>query len=151
MAKDISSTKMRLWVQLVLLILLFGISTYFAFSKNLPLPLPEFMFPERDMQTFLGVNLGVMIAAAVVSCTTVGGGLINLFTLKADNDSAVALATVAAIGQGVALVIGFEHMATPWRPLLFPHCHRRAVVQHPGQAVPHQPGAEKLPGGVQRL
>lgn len=119
-AKDISSTKMRLWVQLVLLILLFGISTYFAFSKNLPLPLPEFMFPERDMQTFLGVNLGVMIAAAVVSCTTVGGGLINLFTLKADNDSAVALATVAAIGQGVALVIGFEHMATPGVHFYFP-------------------------------
>ena len=113
-------TSMRLWVQLVLLILLFGISTYFAFSKNLPLPLPEFMFPERDMQTFLGVNLGVMIAAAVVSCTTVGGGLINLFTLKADNDSAVALATVAAIGQGVALVIGFEHMATPGVHFYFP-------------------------------
>ena len=119
-AKDLSSTKVRMWVQLVLLILLFGTSTYFAFSKNLPLPLPEFMFPERDMQTFLGVNLGVMIAAAVVSCTTVGGGLINLFTLKADNDSAIALATIAAIGQGVALVIGFEHMATPGVHFYFP-------------------------------
>ena len=41
----------------------------------------------------------------------------------------MALATVAAIGQGVALVIGFEH-GSPWRPLLFPHCHRRAVCSN---------------------
>lgn len=119
-AKDISATKVRLWVQLVLLAVLFGVSTYFAIALNQPLPLPEFMFPERDMQTFLGVNLGVMIAAAVVSCTTVGGGLINLFTLKADNDSAIALASVAAIGQGVALVIGHEHMTTPGVHFYFP-------------------------------
>lgn len=103
--KDLKSVKMGYFIKLILTTVIFGTLLYLGLSYFYQqLPLPPFMFPEKDLQIFLGVSFGFVILAALICSSIVGGGLISLFTLKPDNDSPAALAVLATITQGIALV-----------------------------------------------
>ncbi len=109
--KDIATIKSNLTVRLGISAVCFGVLTYLAVSlMSKSVPLPEFMWPETHMNVFLLVNLGITILAAVVCNVTVGGGLMSLFKLKADRDSFAALAVLAVVIQGVALVMHPEQV-----------------------------------------
>ncbi len=103
--KDIKSIRANLTVRLITTAICFGILLYLALSVNLPLPLPQIIFPELNMQFFTLANLCVMIIATLACNSVVGGGLISFLTLKADGDSPMALATLATIANGVALAV----------------------------------------------
>ncbi|MEG3006489.1 MAG: hypothetical protein RR806_03365, partial [Oscillospiraceae bacterium] len=103
--KDLKSMRTGLFVRIGLTSVIFATLLYLGFSYFYKaLPLMPFMFPEDNLQIFLAISLGFVILAALVCNTVVGGGLISLFTLKPDSDSPVALAVLATIAQGVALV-----------------------------------------------
>ncbi|MEG1044629.1 MAG: hypothetical protein RSF81_07645, partial [Oscillospiraceae bacterium] len=102
---DLKSVRTGLFVRIGLTSVIFATLLYLGFSYFYQsLPLMPFMFPEDNLQTFLAVSLGFVVLAALVCNTIVGGGIISLFTLKPDGDSPVALAVLATIAQGVALV-----------------------------------------------
>lgn len=104
--KDITVTRRGLVFRLIVSILSFGALTYFAFAlHNVQLPLLAFMAPEVDMRMFMGVNLGILLLLTLVCNTTIGGGLVSLFTLRPDSDTPIALAVVASVAQGVVLVV----------------------------------------------
>lgn len=69
-------------------------------------PTPPFMWAEGDtMRTFLIVDLALVVLAMLLNYSIIGGGLVSLFTFKADNDSLLSLAMVAAVSQSVALIV----------------------------------------------
>ncbi|MBP1559104.1 MAG: hypothetical protein J6B40_06000 [Oscillospiraceae bacterium] len=102
---DLVSQKSGLLVRLLLTGLCGLVLVYLALSYEYPLPLPTFMWPENHIRVYFIVNLVLTVLAVLVNSNTVGGGLISLFTLKADNDSFAALSTLATLIQSVALVV----------------------------------------------
>ncbi len=85
---------------------------YLALSYEYPLPLPPFIWPESDLRMFFVANLVLLVLTIILSANTIGGGLISLFTLKADNDSFAAIAAIGGLTQAVALVVNPESFAT---------------------------------------
>jgi len=102
---DLVSQKSGLLVRLLLTGLCGLILVYLALSYEYPLPLPTFMWPESHIRVYFIVNLILTAFAVLVNSNTVGGGLISLVTLKADNDSFAALSTLASLIQAVSLVV----------------------------------------------
>ncbi len=101
-------------VQLIITAVIFSMLLYWGISlNNTKLPLPSFMLPEVNMQIFVGISLGFLIINTLVCYSVVGGGLISLFTLKPNGDSAAALAVISTILQGVALVALPEKVLQP--------------------------------------
>ncbi|MBP0962835.1 MAG: hypothetical protein J6Q99_00885, partial [Oscillospiraceae bacterium] len=109
--QDLVSQKSGLMIRLLLTGLFGVILTYLALSYEYPLPLPTFMWPESHLRTYFIVNLALTIAAVLVNSNTIGGGLISLFTLKADNDSFAAVAALPVLIQSVALVVAPDRFA----------------------------------------
>ena len=102
--ENIRKSKILNIVQLVITAVIFAALLYWGISlNNTKLPLPSFMLPEENMQIFIGVSLGFLILNALVCYSVVGGGLISLFTLKPNGDSAASLAVITTILQGVVL------------------------------------------------
>ncbi len=111
--KDIRSIKFGLFIRLFVTTFCFGWILYFAFAlDNLKLPLFFFMLPDENMRAFIGTSLGLLLLSTLFCNTTVGGGLMSLFKMKADGDSPVALAVLASIAQGVALIAFPEMVGT---------------------------------------
>lgn len=81
------------------------LSFYLALCNLYPLPLFNPICPEVDMRVFMMVNLVVFVISALSANVVVGGGLVSLFTLKADHDTPAALCTLAVIAHGVVLVL----------------------------------------------
>ena len=102
---DLVSQKSGLLVRLLLTGLFGFVLVYLALSYEYPLPLPTFMWPENHIRVYFIINLVFTVLAVLINGNTVGGGLISLFTLKADNDSFAALSTIASLIQAVALVV----------------------------------------------
>ena len=105
--KEVRHTRVHLLARLGVTLAAFALLCFLAFAYMIPeVPTPPFMWAEGDtMRTFLVVNLVALVVAMLVNYPTIGGGLVSLFTFKADNDSLVALAMVAAVSQGVALIV----------------------------------------------
>ncbi|WP_368233220.1 hypothetical protein [Anaerotruncus rubiinfantis] len=117
-AKDIKSIRIGLTVRLVLTGFLSILSFYLVLSmkvlpfaeqlgldKNFLLPLPTAIAPEVNMRLFLIVNLVVCVLGAIVCSNIVGGGILSLVKLRADNDSPAALAVLAVLIQGIVLAV----------------------------------------------
>ncbi len=83
-----------------ILLLYLGIALH-----NIHLALPTFMHPETEMRNFMMVNTGILVVAALVCNSTVGGGMLSLFTGRADNDSLTASATILCLVQGMVLCV----------------------------------------------
>lgn len=102
--QDLVAQRTGLLVRVLLTGLFAVLLVYLALSYEFPLPLPSFLWPETHIRTYFIVNLVLTLAAMLTNANTVGGGLASLFTLKADNDSFAAMASLAAFVQAVALV-----------------------------------------------
>ena len=109
--QDLVSQKSGLLVRLLFTGLIGLVLVYLALSYEYPLPLPTFMWPENHLRTYFIINLVLTIGAVVLNSNTVGGGLISLFTLKADNDSFAAFSSLAVLIQSVALVVAPQRFA----------------------------------------
>lgn len=104
--RDIQSIKLSLFTRIFVLFAASAASTYLAAAQtNFFLPLPPFMVPEKFPQIYMIVNFVLLLFAALFCHTTVGGGLISLFKLRADSDSPVAISTIVALVQGMALTL----------------------------------------------
>ena len=104
---DIKRVRVGLTVRLGLTLAAFLGLFYLGLSYiNPDVPAPPFMWAEGEtMRTFLIINVAILAIIMLVNSSVVGGGLVSLFTFKADNDSLVSLALVASVVQGVALII----------------------------------------------
>lgn len=118
--EELHSLKTGLVVRLLVTGLCSVLLTYLALSYQYPLPLPPFMFPERDLGMFFIANLVVLVIAVLLCSNTVGGGLISLFTLKGDNDSLAAAAVLACLIQGAALIVSPASYENPGVHLYLP-------------------------------
>lgn len=85
---------------------------YLALCNLYPLPLFNPICPEVDMRVFMMVNLVVFVISALAANAVIGGGLVSLFTLKADHDTPAALCTLAVIAHGVALILNPDQIHT---------------------------------------
>ena len=102
----IRKTKKGLMIRLGISVVLFVLMCYLTMSlKNINLPLLTFMLPEKNMRAFMGVNLGVLVLAVLFNLSTILGGLKALFTLRPSGDGPVAVAAVAAVVQGIVLIV----------------------------------------------
>ncbi len=105
--EEVRHTRVNLLVRLGVTAAVFAVLCFLAFAYMFPeVPTPPFMWAEGDtMRTFLIVNLLLVVTAMLVNYPVIGGGLVSLFTFKADNDSLLSLAMVAAVSQAVALIV----------------------------------------------
>ncbi len=85
---------------------------YLALCNLYPLPLLNPICPEVDMRVFMMLNLVVFVVSALAANAVIGGGLVSLFTLKADHDTPAALCTLAVIAHGVALIMNPDQIHT---------------------------------------
>ncbi len=118
--EEIASQRTSLVVRLILTSICTIVQIYLAFSYVYPLSLPPFMFPENDLRMFLIVNVGVLVANALICANTVGGGIISLLTLKADHDSFAAMAVVASVIQGTLFAVSPQQYAATGVHLYLP-------------------------------
>ena len=102
---DILSIKRSLSIRLLVTGGCAALLLYLALCNLYPLPLLNPICPEVDMRVFLMVNLVVFVIGALAANAVIGGGLVSLFTLKADHDTPAALCTLAVIAHGVVLIM----------------------------------------------
>lgn len=102
--RDIAKVKLWLLVRTVSTLVLTIILTVFALGgKYNRIPLPEALWPiPETMRMYMIACVALTVLIAAVGSSTIGGGLIGLFRLRANSDSLAALAILAAIAQGVA-------------------------------------------------
>lgn len=118
--QDTFSLKIKLMVRFGFLTVLFATALYLALALNfINLPLPTFLIPEKNIQMFLIVNTGLFVLSALICCNTIGTGFIALFK-GANNDTPIAIATLACIIQAVVLIFAPENATIPSVNLLFP-------------------------------
>ncbi len=104
--RDMRMIKTGLIIRVLLMIVVFGISTYLALSATNPLlSLPSMLHPESQLRNFMIANTVVAAVGALICSNTVGGGLLALLKLKADSDTLPAMAVVATLVQGVCFIV----------------------------------------------
>lgn len=109
---DILSIKRGLSTRLLITGGCAAVLLYLALCNLYPLPLLNPICPEVDMRVFMMVNLVVFVIGALAANAVIGGGLVSLFTLKADHDTPAALCTLAVIAHGVALIMNADQIHT---------------------------------------
>lgn len=104
---ELKRTRRSILVRLGLTAISFLSLFYFGMAYlNPAVPTFPFMWAEGEtMRTFLIVNLLFVIGTMFVNFPVIGGGLVNLCTLRANGDSLIALSLLASVIQGVSLVI----------------------------------------------
>lgn len=104
--RDMRNIKIGLMIRFLLMLVVFGVSTYLALSATNPLlSLPSFIQPETNLRNFMIANTVVTGIGALICCNTVGGGLISLLKLKADSDALPSMAVIATLAQGVCFIV----------------------------------------------
>ncbi len=112
--------KKGLVIRLALSLILLVISLYLSFSAQIQaLPLPEFMWPERDMRNFITVHTVIGMLSMIVCHDVVGTGLISLFRMRANANTLPAVAGIAAVVQGIVFLSRPEAAAAYGGTLLF--------------------------------
>lgn len=101
--KDLKNSMFSLNSRLIATTVLFLFSVYLSLAQKLSLPLPAVMDPAVQPRIFMVANLALVIIAALVCSSTVGGGLASFMTFRGDSDSLAALAVIATVIQGVAI------------------------------------------------
>ena len=121
-SRDIAKTKLWLFLRMVLT----GILTFILFYMVLHgrwgwLPIPPQLWPEGETMPSYILALTVLTGlVGVVGSATVGGGIANLFRMRANSDSLAALAVLAALGQGVAGIMNPDLIDPEALNLYFP-------------------------------
>lgn len=100
---DLKASLFSINTRIAVTAVLFVTTLYLALAQTAALPLPAFMALETQPRIYMIANLALVIIAALVCNTTVGGGLASLLTMRADGDSLAALAVISTIVQGVAV------------------------------------------------
>ena len=104
-ADDIAAVGRAIRIRSVLTGVCFALSLYLSLCNLYGLPLLIPIQPERNMTAYLGVNLAVLLIATLASSSVIASGLISLFQMRADSDTPAALAALATVTQGVALMV----------------------------------------------
>ncbi len=104
--RDMKLIKTGLIIRVLLMLVVFGVSTYLALSATNPLlSLPSMLHPESQLRNFMIANTVVAAIGALICSNTVGGGLLALLKLKADSDTLPSMAVVASLIQGVCFIV----------------------------------------------
>ncbi|MEG1849239.1 MAG: hypothetical protein RR197_01635, partial [Oscillospiraceae bacterium] len=104
-AEEILASRRGLAIRILVSAVCFLVLLYVSLCNLYPLPLWHPFTPENFPRNFVVLNLVVLLLSALVSNSVVGGGLIGLVTLKANADTPAALAVLACVAHGVALVV----------------------------------------------
>ena len=97
---ELAGMKKSCLIKLAVTGTVFVVLLYLSLCNLYPLPLISFICPENNMRVFLLVNLFVFLCSAMVKSSDIASGLVSFFTLKSNNDSPAAIATLAVIIQG---------------------------------------------------
>lgn len=111
--KDLENQKFALIFRLVLTAILFFGSVYLSLSAQLSSGLPDSISFAGNSAAFIIINVILICVAILVCNATVGGGLLNLFRLKADSDSLTACSVLASLVHGIALAISPDFSLPP--------------------------------------
>jgi len=104
--RDMRNIKIGLMLRILLMLVVFGVSTYLALSATNPmLSLPSMIQPENNLRAFMIANTIVAGIGALICCNTVGGGILSLLKLKADSDALPSMAVIATLAQGVCFIV----------------------------------------------
>ena len=104
--RDMRLIKTGLIIRFLLMLAVFGVSTYLALSATDPLlSLPTFLHPEQHLRSFMIANTVVAGIGAVLCSDIVGGGLLSMLKLKADCDALPSMAVIATLAQGVCFIV----------------------------------------------
>ena len=118
--EDLLRQKRRLGLRFWLNLALLAVLLYLAFALNIQaMPLPDFMLPETSMRMFLGVNLGLFAILMLLNGTVLVEGVKSLIIRDAGTDAPAAVAMIASLMQGVALVISPDQVADLALPFYF--------------------------------
>ena len=104
--RDMRLIKTGLIIRFLLMLCVFGVSTYLALSATNPmLTLPTFLHPETHLRNFMIANTALAGIGALICSNTVGGGLLAMLKLKADCDTLPSMAVIATLAQGVCFIV----------------------------------------------
>lgn len=116
--EDIVALRSTLSTRCVVSLILGVLLVYMAFANTGVIPFPEIGFIQNQALLFIGVYLALLLAAIIVNFTTVASGLVGLVG-EPTVDSAPALASVAALLQGVMLLVNELQQLPPSQATLF--------------------------------
>lgn len=120
-AIDIARVKLWLFIRLSVTALLTIIIVYLALAGRYVMPLPSALQPEGGtVRAYLILCTVLTAIVALVNSSSVGGGLLSLFKMRANSDSLSTLALLAAVGQGVAGVVAPDRVDPVALSLYFP-------------------------------
>ena len=105
-SRDIAKTKLWLFIRAAATAILTAILFYYTLCGAYPaLPMPKALFPENStMSNYLIFMTALTGLVAIVGSATVGGGIANLFKMRANSDTLASLAILASLGQGIAAI-----------------------------------------------
>lgn len=104
--RDMRLIKTGLIIRFLLMLAVFGVSTYLALSATDPmLSLPTFLHPEQHLRSFMIANTVVAGIGALICSDIVGGGLLSMLKLKANCDALPSMAVIATLAQGVCFIV----------------------------------------------
>ncbi len=104
--RDMRLIKTGLIIRFLLMLAVFGVSTYLALSATDPmLTLPPILHPEKHLRNFMIANTAVAGLGALICSDIVGGGLLSMLKLKADCDALPSMAVIATLAQGVCFIV----------------------------------------------
>lgn len=108
---DMKNIKTGLLIRIVVMVILFGVSLYFALAaRDIQiagelLPLPTLIQPERNMRAYMIISCAVCAVGALVCSNTVGGGLLAMLKFRANTDTLPMLALLGAFAQGICYIV----------------------------------------------
>lgn len=111
--EDLKELSASISIRFVLLLILFILNLYPVLANVFSvLPLPHLLRAGENPMFYSLVSLIILLVAAIVSHTTVLGGLLNFCKLKADGDSLPALAVLASAVECVVFLLFPEAIGT---------------------------------------
>ena len=107
-ATDIARVKLWLFIRCGVTALLTALLFYIVFAGKYVMWLPGFMDPETNVRVYLMASAVLTVLVALVNSSPMGGGIINMFKMRANSDTLAAFAVLAAIGQSAVWVYRYE-------------------------------------------
>ena len=103
---DIAKTKLWLLIRTGVTAVLTLVLIYYTLCGAYPaMPLLEPLYPEPEtMNNYLVFMTVITGLVAIVGSATVGGGIVNLFRMRANSDTLASLAILASLGQCIAAI-----------------------------------------------
>lgn len=118
--EELHQLKSSFTIRIVLTVLIFAATLYLAAATILPLPMPSAISLWKTPVMYIGANIVLTAAAVLINNSAIAGGLSSLVKLKANNDSLVAFAALAAVLHGAAMTASPEWLNTTAVNIYFP-------------------------------